>query len=44
MTPDEIAKIIIEENEHNKTGFSDETRNFQNHFINLYYNELMKNK
>ena len=34
---DEIAKIIIEENEHNLTGFEDETRSFQNHLFNLYY-------
>jgi len=38
---DEIAKIIIEENEHNKTGYSDNTRNFQNHLFNLYYDELL---
>jgi hypothetical protein len=38
---DEIAKIIIEENEHNLTGFSDETRNFQNHIFSLYYDQLI---
>lgn len=38
---DEIAKIIIEENEHNITGFEDETRIFQNHLFNLYYNQLI---
>jgi len=37
---DEIAKIIIEENEHNITGFGDETRNFQNHLFNIYYCSL----
>lgn len=37
---DEIAKIIIEENEHNISGLGDETRAFQNHLFNLYYNEL----
>ncbi|MAX51484.1 MAG: hypothetical protein CMH22_05850 [Methylophaga sp.] len=39
---DEIAKIIIEENEHNKSGFDDKTREFQNHLFNLYYDELVK--
>lgn len=39
---DEIAKIIIEENEHNLSGLSDETRDFQNHLFNLYYSELTK--
>lgn len=37
---DEIAKIIIEENEHNLTGYEDETRLFQNHLFSLYYCEL----
>jgi len=37
--------VIIEENEHFKSGFSDCTRNFQQHFINLYTKTLMdKNK
>lgn len=36
----EIAKVIIEENEHINTGFSDESRNFQNHFINKYVSTL----
>lgn len=35
-----IAKIIIEENEHNITGFSDETREFQNHLFKLFYDQL----
>lgn len=39
---DEIAKIIIEENEHNLSGLGDETRAFQNHLFNLYYSELIK--
>lgn len=39
---DEVAKIIIEENEHNRTGFSDETREFQNHLFNLYFEQLKK--
>jgi len=36
----QIAKTIIEENEHLKTGFADETRQFQNHFIKLYLTQL----
>lgn len=36
-----IAKIIIEENEHNRTEFEDETRLFQNHLFSLYYDELL---
>lgn len=39
---DEIAKIIIEENEHNLTGYKDETRIFQNHLFNLYYDQLTR--
>jgi hypothetical protein len=39
-----IAKIIIEENEHNKSGFDDETRSFQNHLFKLYYSELTSKK
>jgi len=38
---DEIAKIIIEENEHNITGLSDETRGFQNHLFSLYFDQLI---
>ena len=38
---DEIAKIIIEENEHNITGLEDETRGFQNHLFSLFYDELI---
>lgn len=37
-----IAKIIIEENEHNRTGFNDETREFQNHLFNLFFEELTR--
>lgn len=40
---DEVAKIIIEENEHNLTGFNDETREFQNHLFNLYFEQLKNN-
>jgi len=39
-----IAKIIIEENEHNLSNYGDETREFQNHFIKLYYSELTSKK
>jgi hypothetical protein len=35
-----IAKIIIEENEHNRSGFGDETREFQNHLFDLYFDSL----
>lgn len=38
---DEIAKIIIEENEHNITGFADETRSFQNHLFSIFYDQLI---
>jgi hypothetical protein len=36
-----IAKIIIEENEHLKSGFEDETRDFQNHLFKIYFDELI---
>ena len=39
---DEIAKILIEENEHNLTGFGDKTREFQDHLFNLYFEKLTK--
>src|SRR5690606_36871994 len=39
---DEVAKIIIEENEHNLTGYGDETRQFQNHLFALYYEQLKR--
>ena len=39
-----ISKIIIEENEHNKTGHSDETREFQDHLFDLYFDELTSKK
>ena len=31
----EVVNTMIEENEHLKTGYSDETRQFQTHLINL---------
>lgn len=37
-----IASTIIEENEHIRTGFSDESREFQQHFIDLYTKELFE--
>ena len=37
---DKVAKIIIEENEHNVTGYEDETRNFQNHLFSLYFESI----
>src|SRR5210317_771124 len=40
---EEIAKIIIEEQEHIHSGFNDETRNFQDHLFNLFYTELTRN-
>jgi hypothetical protein len=40
----EIAKIIIEENEHNITSYEDETLAFQNHLFALYLDELMRHK
>ena len=39
----ELITSLIEENEHYKTGHSDLTREFQQHFINLYANLLLDN-
>jgi len=39
----EICAILIEESEHFNTHFSDCTRQFQQHFINLYTQQLLKN-
>lgn len=39
-----IASTLIEENEHIKTGMSDNSRAFQQHFIDLYTRELMRSK
>ena len=44
LSVDEVAKIIIEENEHNLSGFGDETREFQNHLFNLYFESLTEKK
>lgn len=32
----DVCAVLIEENEHFKTNYSDETREFQQHFINLF--------
>lgn len=37
-----IVAMLIEENEHFNTGFEDNTREFQQHFIDLYTRELLK--
>lgn len=39
----EIVAMLIEENEHLKTGYQDHTREFQTHFIKLYAKELLAN-
>lgn len=36
-----IVAMLIEENEHFNTGMSDETREFQQHFIDLYTRQLL---
>ena len=38
----EMITTVIEENEHARTGFSDCTRAFQQHFINLYAKTMLK--
>lgn len=35
----ELVKVIVEENEHLKTKFSDCSREFQSHFINMFISE-----
>lgn len=39
----DVCTTLIEENEHYKTGLDDCTREFQQHFINLYTNQIFKN-
>jgi hypothetical protein len=39
-----IIAMLVEENEHFNTGLSDETREFQQHFINLYTRQLLAGK
>lgn len=36
-----VVAMLIEENEHFNTGLEDETRGFQQHFINLYTRQLL---
>ena len=38
----DVVAILIEENEHFKTGLEDCSRGFQQHFINLYAGQLLK--
>lgn len=38
----DVIAMIIEENEHFNTGLSDETRGFQQHFIDLYTKTLLE--
>lgn len=38
----QIVAMLIEENEHFNTGYADETRQFQQHFIDLYTRMLLK--
>lgn len=37
----DVVATLIEENEHFKTGYSDESRDFQQHFINLFAKTLL---
>lgn len=37
----EVVTMLVEENEHFETGYVDESRAFQQHFINLYVRQLM---
>lgn len=39
----DVVTTLIEENEHYKSGHEDCSRQFQQHFINLYANQLLKN-
>lgn len=38
----ELVYTIVEETEHFRTSFSDNTREFQNHFIKLYVNTMLQ--
>lgn len=40
----EVVAMLVEENEHFNTGLTDETRAFQQHFINLYTRQLLTGK
>lgn len=37
-----LIKTVIEENEHLETGFDDNSRPFQDHFINMFFQEKLK--
>jgi hypothetical protein len=37
----DVVSMLVEENEHFNTGMNDHTREFQQHFINLYTRELL---
>lgn len=37
----QIVTMLVEENEHFRTGFQDHTRDFQQHFINLYVKTML---
>lgn len=39
-----IVSMLVEENEHFNTGLSDETRAFQQHFIDLYTRQILAGK
>lgn len=39
----DVVTTLIEENEHYKSGHEDCSRQFQQHFIDLYANQLLKN-
>jgi hypothetical protein len=41
---DEVAKVIIEEQEHLISGFGDETRVFQDHLFNIYFKLLVSKR
>lgn len=38
----DVATTLVEENEHFKSGYVDCSRQFQQHFIDLYVNQLLK--
>jgi len=38
----DIVTMLIEENEHFNTGFNDHTREFQQHFINLFTKQILE--
>ena len=38
----DVVSMLIEENEHFNTGFTDESRVFQQHFVDMYTRELLQ--